>query len=131
MTILGSRLISLLLASALITLVATSVWLVIARAPTSGEDGAKEKCGAEANGNTLDAAFRINSGSEFWRYFPSAGLAPELVEDERPMYLVVFNGQYLGPTLTHQVRNDVVCVVNADGDRTIYFDIPRDGYAKP
>jgi hypothetical protein len=61
----------------------------------------------------------------------SAGLAPELVEDERPMYLVVFNGQYLGPTLTHQVRNDVVCVVNADGDRTIYFDIPRDGYAKP
>jgi hypothetical protein len=122
---------ALVLLASLALLVGASMWLVVDTRPASGADLAREKCGAGANGNQVDAAFQVQAGREFWDYFPNAGKAPELELDDRPMYFVVFDGPYLGPTMTHQVRQNVVCVVNADGDRTIYYDISREGYTRP
>jgi hypothetical protein len=119
------------LAVPLLALVAAGVLAIIATAPVGADDMAKERCGVGGEGNHLNAAFSIERGREFWRYFPAAGKAPELEADDRPMYVVVFDGDYRGPTLSHKVRQGVVCVVNADGDRTIYYDIPRTGYSPP
>jgi hypothetical protein len=128
---LANRALALVLLAGLSLLVGAGLWLVLATRPASGEDAARAICGAATNGNTVNAAFQVQSGREFWDYFPYAGKAPELESDNRPMYLVVFDGPYVGPTITHQVRENVVCVVNADGDRTIYFDISREGYTRP
>lgn len=125
------RSIATVLLAGLALLVGASVWLLVAARPATGVDLAREQCGAGANGNKVDAAFQVQSGIEFWDYFPNAGKAPELEVDDRPMYFVVFDGPYLGPTMTHQLRQNVVCVVNADGYRTIYYDISREGYRRP
>lgn len=115
---------------ALCILVAAGVGLLIA-GPASGEDVIREKCGAGANGNQMDASFRISHGR-------SSGGTFHLLVRLLSWRLTTgrcrssfFNGPYLGPTMTHQVRNNVVCVVNADGDRTMYFDIPCQGHAAP
>jgi hypothetical protein len=99
-------------------------------------DARLSQCGSELGGNQVATSFEIPAARDIWKYLPAMGKAPELEEDDRPAFVVIFEGEYHaawvnGPTLREQTVSDVICVVTESGSINIYYDVSRQGLNPP
>jgi hypothetical protein len=111
--------------------IATSA--VVAQGPL---DPRTSQCGSEIPGNTVAAEFTIPEASHIWDNLPLLGITPELARDDRPAYVVLFDGDYhtlmVGvPGLEPPSLQNVVCVITADGEINIYSNVSRVGFRAP
>ena len=88
--------------------------------------------------NPVEREFKLAHASDFAAVFPAAGLAPELAADERPARVVVFAGSFDASSIARTDRDgkavileDVVCVIDADGIRNVYYDVSKAGAQIP
>ncbi|GEM_PF-5696048 len=93
-----------------------------------------DPCGAIG---TVQAAFDLPHGMDFWDVFPNAGLAPEL-GGQSGLHLIVYQGPVeltnvsgIPDVARETTVNDAVCVVMPNGDANLYYDIPRAGMKLP
>lgn len=108
----------------------------IAAAAGVTPDARLSQCGSELGGNRVATSFEIPAARDIWKYLPAMGKAPELEEDDRSAFVVLFEGDYRaawvdGPTLREQTVSDVVCVVTESGSTNIYYDVSRQGLNLP
>lgn len=99
-------------------------------------DARLSQCGSELGGNRVAASFEIPAARDIWKYLPAMGKAPELEEDAKPAFVVIFEGDYRaawvdGPTLREQTVTDVICVVTESGSTNVYYDVSREGLNLP
>ena len=99
-------------------------------------DARLSQCGSELGGNQVATSFEIPAARDIWKYLPAMGKAPELEEDDRPAFVVIFEGGYQaawvdGPTLREQTVSDVICVVTESGSINIDYDVSRQGLNPP
>lgn len=94
------------------------------------------QCGSDFGGNRVAASFEIPAARDIWKFVPAMGMAPELAEDDRPAFVVIFEGNYRaawvdGPTLREQTVSNAICVVTQSGSTNIYYDVSRAGLMPP
>lgn len=111
-----------------------ALWIAVAAGVTP--DARLSQCGSDLGGNRVAASFEIPAARDIWKYLPAMGKAPELEEDDRPAFVVIFEGDYQaawvdGPTLREQTVRDVICVVAESGSINIYYDVSRQGLNLP
>lgn len=99
-------------------------------------DARLSQCGSELGGNRVAAWFEIPAARDIWKYLPAMGRAPELEEDDKPAFVVIFEGDYQaawvdGPTLREQTVSDVICVLTDSGSTNVYYDVSRQGLNLP
>lgn len=99
-------------------------------------DARLSQCGSDLGGNRVAASFEIPAARDIWKYLPAMGRAPELEEDDKPAFVVIFEGGYQaawvdGQTLREQTVTDVICVVTESGSTNVYYDVSRQGLNLP
>jgi hypothetical protein len=99
-------------------------------------DARLSQCGADVSGNRVRASFELASPADIWKVLPAMGKAPELLEDEGPAFVVIFDGDYRagwvgGATLNEQTVQNAVCVVTSSGSTNIYYDVSQQGINLP
>lgn len=99
-------------------------------------DARLSQCGSDLGGNRVAASFEIPAARDIWKYLPAMGRAPELEEDDKPAFVVIFEGGYQaawvdGQTLREQTVTDVICVVTERGSTNVYYDVSRQGLNLP
>ena len=113
------------------------VLIAIVAQPLAAASAKAERCGANDK-NAVAAQFAIPAASRIFDYFPNMGTSPELSEDNKPAYVVVFNDPYVSrvrvtpgraPIVVSQ--QNVICVIQADGTINVYADVSRVGYSAP
>jgi hypothetical protein len=83
--------------------------------------------------NTVEREFKLEHASDFATVFPAAGRNPELETDNRPAHVVVFAGNFDSAGISTQsgadgkapILADVVCVIDADGFRNLYYNVSK------
>lgn len=94
------------------------------------------QCGSDFGGNRVAASFEMPAAKDIWKFLPAMGMAPELAEDDRPAFVVIFEGEYraawvAGTTLREHTVTNVVCVLTESGSTNIYYDVSRQGLNLP
>jgi hypothetical protein len=86
---------------------------------------------------SIQAYFRIPSGSTFWTIFPKAGKAPELDGVEQ-LFVVVYRDPVTihavmggNPAASPETPTQVVCVITPIGETNIYSGVSREGLNLP
>jgi hypothetical protein len=97
-------------------------------------------CGATAT-NLVETTFDIPAANRIWEFVPGLQETPELENDSRPAFVVLFAGEFTTPFGGQPVQGeaergpktyrDVTCIVQADGTINVYADVPREGLVLP
>jgi hypothetical protein len=120
--------------AALIGIVAT-LGAAAAAGYASADDARLSMCQLYNPKNVAVAQIDLDAADHIWRLLPAMGISPELSEDSRPAFAAVFADPYFAPAIgSHGVvqsqLSGVVCIVNADGQRIIYTNVPRAGFSQ-
>ena len=90
-------------------------------------DARLAQCGDGLLGNTAKEAFEIPDVSRIWDNLPAMGQAPELATKTGSAFVVLFDtysGFGAGGLIS---AKNVVCVIDASGQMSVYADVSKAG----
>lgn len=94
-------------------------------------------CGV-SNSAEVVAAFEIARGKDIWQFLPAMAQAPGLENDTGRAFVIVYGPLIeppgaaggIGMSPPDRLPN-AVCVVQADGDATLHYNVSRAGLRTP